>query len=115
ANALSGSTITAAVGSLAQVNLDARFTVPGDYEVTWVPAPGTTGWTLAVLQPAADLGGKNVIHVLAAETSSPSGFAEKTIQVRVSPTSGATPPGQATLSVQRSGVAPSSRVFDLAH
>jgi IPT/TIG domain len=107
---VSGSTITAALDEIVQVNVEATFSVVGTYDVSLTKLTGTTNWTTPLINPPA---GNPVIIIdaddLAAVTPAP-----RTIQFRVRPNAGASDPGQLRLVVQRQGETRSrTRTFDL--
>jgi hypothetical protein len=106
---VTGATISATTGTFKTVHVEADFAADGDYNVSLTPMGGLTNWTTAMLSPTSD----NPVISIDADDRAPDGIADRTIQFRVRPNSGATD-GQLRLTVQRTGATKSrSFTFDM--
>jgi hypothetical protein len=100
--------ISAASGATVTVPVEGDFTVIGEYNVTLAPLAGTTGWQTVLINPPA-----SSPRISVSQADLDAGGA-KTLQIRVRPAAGATDPGQARLTVQRSGASRQRSItFDL--
>jgi IPT/TIG domain len=100
--------LSAASGATVTVPVEGDFTVIGEYAVTLAPVAGTTGWQTVLINPPA---ASPRIPITQADLDA---GGSKTIQFRVRPGAGATDPGQARLTVQRSGASRQRSItFDL--
>lgn len=106
---VSGAEISAPVGTMRTVNVEADFSAPGSYNVSLTSLGGLTNWTTALVQPTA----QSPVIPVDPDDLGEDGVTDRTIRFNVRPNAGGTN-GQLRLTVQRQGESRSrSFTFDM--
>jgi hypothetical protein len=106
---LSGSEISAPVGTIREIAVECDLAMIGTYTVTLASLGGATNWTIVLAAPGA----ADPRFIVDEDDLGPDGIADRAVRFRVRPNAGATG-GQLRLTVQRAGVAMSrSYTFDM--
>jgi hypothetical protein len=100
---ISGSTVTVTSGLVAELDVEAHFTVaPATYNVQVAPAVGTTDWAAQLLVPPSSFPAFDVATVDLTEAGPPP-YAKEIIKVQIAALVGSPAKGSAVLTVQRLG------------